>query len=177
MLSDIYQVGMLLYELINGPLETQLRHYLTPRVLRDLRMLGQDFDSLFDCDKSQQGDKGISELCARGRLLLHGRPARRYYSNKLRRIVNTAISPDPAQRYSGAEEFIAKLNLVDVPNWREANGGHFLAPNWKGWDWQVPDHGGESVVSKARPGSGKFRKVPGGTCPSLAAAFTFVEQQ
>jgi serine/threonine protein kinase len=175
--SDIYQVGMLLYELINGPLETQLRHYLTPKVLRDLRSLGQDFDGLPDCDQSQQGDKGISELCSKGRLLLHGRPPRRYYSNKLRKIVNAAINPDPAERYSGAETFIAKLNQVDVPNWREMKSCQFLAPNWRGWDWEITSFGEGATVSKARPDSGKFRRVPGGTLPSLTAAFAFVEQQ
>ena len=76
MASDIYQVGMLFYELINGSLESQLRHYLTPAVLRGLRVVGRDCESFDDCDKSQQGDKGISELClkegswpARSRLL------------------------------------------------------------------------------------------------------------
>ncbi len=95
MASDIYQVGMLFYELINGSLESQLRHYLTPAVLRGLRVVGRDYESLDDCDKSQQGDKGISELCLKGRLLVHGRPPRLYYSNKLRRVVNVATNPNP----------------------------------------------------------------------------------
>ncbi len=175
--SDIYQVGMLLYELINGPLESQLRHYLTPAVLRGLRVVGQDFDSLDDCDKSRQGDKGISELCSKGRLLVHGRPARPYYSTKLRRIVNVATNPNPNDRYAGAQEFIARLNQIEVPNWREITSCEFLATNWKGWDWMVALHSNEAIVSKARLGSGKFRRVSNGVMPSLAASCSDVEQQ
>jgi serine/threonine protein kinase len=177
MASDIYQVGMLLYELINGPLESQLRHYLTPAVLRGLRVVGRNFDTLDDCDKSQQGDRGISELCSKGRLLMHGRPARPYYSTKLRRIVNVATNPNPNERYAGAQEFIAKLNQIEIPNWREITSCEFLATNWRGWDWMVAMRTNEAIVSKARPGSSKFRRVPNGVMPSLAASFSYIELQ
>jgi serine/threonine protein kinase len=153
MASDIYQVGMVLYELVNGPLEYRLPHYVTPEVLRELRRGGRNYESLDDCDKSKQADRGIAKLCSKGRLLAHGRAPRAYFSGKLRRIVNAATSPDPSKRYASAAEFIARLNQVDVPNWREESSG-FLAENWRGWDWTVALNGN-------RPSSGKRDQAPG----------------
>lgn len=175
--ADIYQVGMVLYEMVNGPLQYELRHYLTPKVLRELRVVGRDYDALDDCDKSQLADKGIAQLSSRGGLLLHGCPPRPYYSSKLSRIVNTATKPDPNQRYASAAEFISKLNQVDVPNWRPTSDTDFLADNWRGWDWTVSMNRNNVLVKKAKPGTAKFRRVPNGILPSLALAFSFVEEQ
>ncbi len=175
--SDIYQVGMVLYELVNGPLDYRLRYYLTPKVLRELAAAGKDFESLDNCDQSQQADRSIAELSSKGRLLLHGQPPRPYYSDRLRRIVNRATNPDPRKRFGSAEEFIARLNQVEVPNWRQLCGTEFTAENWRGWDWAVSSIGPRVVVKKAQPGSGKFRRIPNRTFPSLSDAFSHVEDQ
>jgi serine/threonine protein kinase len=175
--SDVYQVGMVLYELVNGPIDSQLRHYLTPKVLRELRGTGRDYNSLDDCDKSQLADRGIAQLSSEGGLLLHGRPPRPYYSSKLRRIVNAATKPDPGQRYASAAEFISKLNQIDIPNWLPTADTEFLADKWKGWDWTVSLEANNIVVRKAQPGTTKFRRIPSRAFPSLVDAFSYVEEQ
>jgi|ERR1700722_4323793 len=175
--SDIYQVGIVLYELVNGPMETELRHYLTPKVLRELRAAGRKYDSLDDCDKSQLADKGIAQLSSEAGLLLHGRVPRPYFSKKLHRIVNAATKRDPRQRYASAAEFISKLNQLDIPNWRPKTEIEFTSDNWRGWDWDVSFEGSDVVVRKGQPGTAKFRKVPNRTFVSLTDAFSFVEEQ
>jgi serine/threonine protein kinase len=175
--SDIYQVGMVLYELVNGPIDSRLRHYLTPKVLRELRAAGRDYNSLDDCDKSQLADKGIAQLSSEGGLLLHGRPQRPYYSSKLRRIVNAATKPNPGQRYASASEFISKLNQIDIPNWLPAGDTEFLADNWRGWDWTVSFEANKVAVRKAQPGTTKFRRIPNTALSSLADAFSYIESQ
>lgn len=175
-LSDIYQVGMVLYELVNGPLDYKLRHYLTPKILRGPRTAGRDFESLDAFDQSQQADKGIAELSSKGRLLLHGRPPRPYYSAKLSRIVSAATKADPSQRFQSAGEFIARLNQINVPNWRQMDNTEFVAENWKDWDWRVVVGATGTTLSKSRCGRCKFRKVAADSC-STAQAFSYVEQQ
>lgn len=176
MASDIYQVGMVLYELVNGPLDYQLRHYLTPKVLRDLRSAGRDFESLDGCDQSQQADKGIAELSSKGQLLMHGRPPRLYYSGRISRVVNKATHADPSQRFASASEFIAKLNQIDVPNWRQADSSEFLAENWRGWDWSITVSTAGGLLRKAKAGTNKFRRVSA-DISSPAEAFFYVERQ
>jgi len=158
--SDIYQVGIVLYELINGPLDYKLRHYLTPKILRDLRSTGRDFESLDTCDQSLHADKGIAELSARERLLMHGRPPRPYYSGRISRVVSTATKADPAQRFQSAGEFIAKLNRLSVPNWRQVDDSEFYAENWKSWDWNVSIGATGTTLKKSKAGQKKFRRVP-----------------
>lgn len=175
--SDIYQAGMLLYELVNGPFEYKLRHYLTPKVLRELKREGLDYDSLDDCGRSQLADKGIAQLSTEGRLLLHGRVPRPYFSGKLQRIVNAATRPEPNKRYESAAEFLAKLNQVDLPNWRPLGDAEFLAENWRGWDWIVSRDASSCLVRKAKPGTGKFRRIPNRAFASLADGFSHVEDQ
>lgn len=177
MASDIYQVGMVLYEMVNGPLEYELRHYLTPKVLRELRSANGDYEALNDCDKSQLADKGIAQLSSGGDLLLHGRPPRPYYSSKLRRLVNTAIKPNPDQRFASAAEFISKLNQLDIPNWRPSTEANFIAENWRGWDWSVSLEKDGVNVRKARCATTKFRRISNGVFPSLADAFSCIEDQ
>ena len=176
MASDLYQVGMVLYELVNGPLEYSMRHYLTPKVLRELRASGRDYELLDGCDQSQQVDMGIAELASRGRLLLHGRPPRIYFSEKLRRVVNLAIRAETSQRFSSADAFIAKLNQINVPNWRQLSDSDFMAENWREWDWQISVTVTGTILRKARPTKGQFRKIPNLQFSSLAEIFAYVEQ-
>ncbi len=175
MASDIYQVGMVLYELVNGPLEYRMRHYLTPKVLRELRTSGRDYALLDGCDQSQQADKGIAELASRGRLLMHGRPPRVYFSDRLRRMVTVATKTQPNERFSSAAEFVARLNKIDVPNWRPLSESDFLAEKWRGWDWKLSTVG-TVVLRKARPASHTFRRVPTLVFSSPADALAYVEQ-
>jgi serine/threonine protein kinase len=175
--SDIYQAGMLLYELVNGPFEYQLRHYLTPKVLRELRTDRLDYDSLDDCERSQLVDKGIAQLSSEGRLLLHGRAPRPYFSGKLRRITNAATKPEPSKRYRSTAEFLAKLNQVDLPNWRPMGDSGFLAESWRGWDWIVSTNAANVLVRKAKPGTNNFRRIPNRAFASFADGFSYVEEQ
>jgi serine/threonine protein kinase len=176
MASDIYQVGMVLYELVNGPLEYGMRHYLTPKVLRELRASGRNYDLLDGCDQSQQVDRGIAELASRGRLLVHGRPPRICFSDKLRRMLGVATRTEPNERFPSADAFIARLNQVDVPNWRQPSDSNFLAENWRGWDWRISVSAGGTVLQKARPSTDRFRKVSNREFSTPAEAFAYVEQ-
>jgi serine/threonine protein kinase len=173
--SDVYQVGMVLYELVNGAFQYELRHYLTPKVLKDLHSSGRDFQSLDACDQSQQADRGIAELSAKGRLLMQGRPPRLYYSGRISRVVNKATNADPTRRFQSATEFLAKLNRIDIPNWRQVDGNNFLAENWKGWDWSVALSASGTLLRKAKPGTNKFRRV-NALVASPVEAFSYVEQ-
>jgi serine/threonine protein kinase len=175
--SDIYQVGMVLYELINGPFEYELRHYLTPKILRQLRDAGRNYEALDDYDKSKHADRGIAELCSRDQLLVHGRPPRPYYSKKLRRVVNGATKAKPNERFSTAAEFISKLNKLDVPNWQPVDGSEFLAENWKDWDWMVSSTASTCLVRKAKVGTNRFRKIPNRVFARLTDAFSYVDEQ
>lgn len=175
--SDIYQVGMILYEIVNGPLEYSLRHYLTPRVLRELQAQGCDQNSLDDYETSCAANRGIAQLCGSGNLLMHGRPPRPYYSPKLRRVIAEATNPTPERRFENTADFIAKLNQLDIPNWKVISETELVASNWRGWDWKVHLNGHGVSISRARRGTEGYRRIRGVVVSSLREAISYVENR
>ncbi len=172
--SDLYQVGMVLYELVNGPLQYDLQHYLSPKCLNQLRRSGQVFNLDDECDRSLAADAVIRYLAERQRLLEHGRRAQPYFSAQLRKIVTKACKPEPADRFCSAQEFCTRLMQANVPNWKAIGEHIFRASEWRGWDWEVANVG-RAVVRKSRPNRNAYRRVPNQQFAQLRDAFEFVE--
>ena len=128
--SDVYQAGMVLYELVNGLLATDEEHYAFDSVFIGRRPTG--YEHLAD-----PVSRGIAVLSSRARLLAHGRRERPYYSRALRRIVAAATHPLLENRLQTAAEVAQRLSGTSVPNWRQVSEDEFRADNWKGRSWIV----------------------------------------
>ena len=176
--SDVYQAGMVLYELVNGPLEYTLEHYVTKSVRRELIKSGTRFEGLDDFERSRAADRGLRELSSKHALLEYGRAPQPYLSKELRRLIRKATAADPEKRFASAEEFLAKLNVTCVPNWFPLTEGHF-APRWQGWDWRVEERkkrsGSVILLTRSRPGSGAFRRPQNQQFSTLEECFDWVE--
>jgi len=118
--SDLYQVGIILYELVNGPLRYDLQHYLSPKWLERLRRSGIEFDLNYECDRSQAADAVIKCLAESQMLLEYGRPPQPYFSPQVRKIITKACKPKLSDRFGTAQEFCTRLTQASVPNdtWR-----------------------------------------------------------
>lgn len=172
--SDLYQVGMILYELVNGPLQYDLRHYLSPKWLEKLRRNGTEFDLNDECGRSQAADAVIRCLAESQKLLEYGRPPQPYFSTQVRKIVTKACKPKLTDRFSTAQEFCTRLMQASVPNWK-THGEHTVrASEWKGWDWEVANTN-HVVVKKSRPNRNAYRRIPNQQFAQPRDAFSFVE--
>jgi len=174
--SDLYQVGMVLYELVNGPLQYDLQHYLSPKWLNQLKRKGSVFNLNDDCDRSQAADAVIRLLAERQRLLEYGRPPQLFFSPQLRKIVKKACKPKPADRFSSAQQFCTRLMQANVPNWKTVDEHTVRATEWNGWDWEVANRG-DLVVKKSRPNRNAYRCIPNQQFAQPRDAFEFVESQ
>lgn len=176
--SDVYQAGMVLYELVNGPLEYRLEHYITKSVRRNLAKSGLELEAMDDLQRSRAADQGLRELGSKQMLLQYGRQPQPYLSKSLNKIINKATAPNPSKRFSSAEEFLAKLNVTSVPDWYPLTAGYF-APRWRGWDWRVKVHCGKGKeiisVTRSRSGVGIFRKLPKIEFGTLEECFHWIE--
>jgi serine/threonine protein kinase len=172
--SDLYQVGMVLYELVNGPLEYDLKHYLAAKWLAQMKLSGKEFDLNDDCGRSQAADAVITYLSERQKLLQYGRPVQPYFSSQLRKIVTKACKPKPEDRFHSAQEFCTRLMHAEVPNWKRIDAHTFRASKWKGWDWEIADVIG-LALRKSRPDQNAFRRIPKQQFLRLEDAFRFVE--
>jgi serine/threonine protein kinase len=174
--SDIYQVGVILYELANGPLCYSPEHYLTKAIIRSLRADGKTFEELTDCDKSLACDKGIAELATCGKLLQHGRAAQPFLSRKLEKVVRRATNADLDRRYECGQDFLSDVNRLSLPDWIPTGDGEFVAKAWREWDWRVRICStGKPIVRKSRLTANNFRRVAGSEFQDASAAFAFVE--
>jgi serine/threonine protein kinase len=177
--SDIYQAGMVLYELINGPLNYEERHWISPYRARELKRIGVDLDSMDPFDRSCEIERGINWFASRAKLLAHGRQARPYFSSSLKRIVSRATKPAASGRFSSAAEFIRYLSQVCVPDWIAKDDGTYECQGFKGWNWRVAEVSLGTrqyiEVSKARPGGQGWRRHAAMRSETLQDAFGMVE--
>jgi serine/threonine protein kinase len=102
--SDVYAMGLTLYEMLNGPL--QLDDIDDAAVVRRLNAQRRPFPE--------------------SRLVWQP-----HVPDKLRRAVNKAIRVDPSSRYRTAVEFLAALHDVNCIDWRKVSDGPDGA-TWEG---------------------------------------------
>lgn len=160
--SDLYQVGMVLHELVNGPLPyNDCSAYLDRQAKREIRGLGAtQIGDLHAADACAVVDRAIARRASSGRLLELS-PELPYVSPRLRRVIAKATSPDLSRRYQTATQFIGDLERLALPNWLPSDqDGVYLAADWRGWDWRIepgtPPN--ETMARKARSGSTNYRK-------------------
>jgi serine/threonine protein kinase len=176
--SDVYQVGMILYELVNGCLIYDPTHYITPTLQRHLNNTNTIYEQLDDVDKTSWTNRGIAELSRKGRLFGYGCPPRIHYSSKIRRIVNCATHPVLDKRCLNVNQFLARLMQINVPDWKPVDG-HYEAESWQGFDWRVLNVQTRKRnmirVEKARIGTRRYRTLTTPSFETEREAFDFVE--
>ena len=176
--SDIYQVGMILYELVNGCLVYEQSHYVTRILKQELDRQNMDYERLDDVDKCMWANRGISELAKRGQLLEYGHSPRPYYSSKIRRLIRLSTHPELNRRCPNVDQFLNRLLQIDVPDWKPVDD-HYEAESWQGFDWRVltvqTRRRNTIRVEKARIGTCRYRTLATPSFESEREAFDFVE--
>jgi serine/threonine protein kinase len=172
--SDLYQVGMILHEMVNGPLPYEWPPYLDTLGKSCLASKGCSTISELD---TFEGTILVNECIARRsgmRKLLSLRESAPYESKSLKRIIKKATSPSISDRYDSAIEFISALQGLSIPNWKP-EGEDFVALNWKNWDWKVvTESSGSACILRRRAGASNFRAWR--ASPTEADAFRLVEE-
>jgi serine/threonine protein kinase len=175
--SDIYQVALVFYQLINGAFPTNGQHYLTRRVLKKLQKLGTPYEGLHPFDASKAEKESIAELTAKEKLIHHALSARPYFTGSIDRIIRKALRANLDGRFMSAEECLDKLSKISVPNWKPIEH-YFEALKWKQKDWRICEikkkKAIQVVVSKCNCGADKHRVCS--TADTLEKAFRFVEE-
>lgn len=135
--SDLYQVGLVLHEMVHGPFQTDDLSFLDREARRQVTELG--FDVFEDCDaftKCRVLEAAMARAAKR-RTLLTKSEARPYVSSRLTRVIRRATDPDHTRRYPHSTDFIAALQALSIPNWRPVDSEGFEAMDWRGWDWKI----------------------------------------
>ena len=172
--SDLYQVGLVFYQLVNGPLPLKGEKYLTRNVLNELRKKALEYSNLDDYEKTCAERQSFAELTGKEKLVDHVSKMRPYVSPVIRRILKRSLRADHTKRYETGEDFLNALSKVSTPDWLPVQET-FEAYDWRNANWRVyistRKQLSEAVVEKAR--ANKYRRVHNAN--RLEEAFTYVE--
>jgi serine/threonine protein kinase len=174
--SDLYQVGLVLFEMVHGPLPYDGESYLDRGAKREIRSLGaQTLQGLNAFDRCQVVEHALARA-SEGKGVTSFRPLQPFVSASLARVINKAVAANPASRYQTPSEMIGDLEALMLPKWKASPcGGQFHAQAWSGWNWCVekdPRQPEQWVVLRSRQQASSFRRWA--TAPSPRAACRLV---
>lgn len=161
--SDIYQVGIVLAELLCGGLPTGEIPYLDREARREIRALGaKTLDDLDSFDRSQLVDLAIARKVQRDKLidLLNWDV---HIPRNVKSIVRKAMSSDLEIRYSRSADMLTDLNEISCPDWFKCQAEEcFQALGWQGFDWKVvPRRKGGFEIKRSRAQNNSWRRWSG----------------
>lgn len=140
--SDIYQVGMVFYQLLGGSLSYKPKDLLSKRKLKQYKKLEDDFE------KSKFVDSYIADRADKAKLLdLDTLPL--YCSDKVKRIIRKATRPNIEKRFKSTYEFLHKLHkLGSVPDWIINKEGTYVLNDWNEKDYRIVKRNSNYVCEK-----------------------------
>ena len=169
--SDLYQAGLVLFEMVHGALPCNGDAYLDQKAKRELQKLATSANGISSFDRSKIVDRALARA-ASGKGVTAIRKKQPYVLRNLARIINKAVASDPAARYQTPSDMIGRLEALRLPDWQPSPCGRgYVAHGWFGCDWSVapdPKKPEQWIVSRRRQTTAKFRRWA--TDQSAAAA-------
>lgn len=115
--GDIYQVGVLLYQLLGGSLPYEESSWLSAKQLKE-------YHGIYDpIDRQIFADNIIKHLIAQGNIVnINSLPP--WVCLQLRRTISKACNSNPENRYKTCAEFLARIASIrpNIQDWRIENG-------------------------------------------------------
>ena len=159
--SDLYQVGLVLFEMVHGPLPYDDDTYLDRAAKRELRELVASGGGIGPFDRNQIVNRAL-ERAASGKGVTAFGKLQPYVPKSLVRIINKAVARDPVARYQKPSDMLGHLEALRLPGWQSSPCGRgYVAHGWYGCDWSVepdPKKPGQWVVFRRRQAATNFRR-------------------
>jgi eukaryotic-like serine/threonine-protein kinase len=115
--GDVYQVGIILYQLLGGYLPYEDTAWLSKHELSHFAQL------VSHPDRSIYVDQCVNAKIARGKIIdIDHLPP--WVCDQLKRVIRKACNNDPEKRFETAAHFLAQLNKIqsEVLDWKIADG-------------------------------------------------------
>jgi serine/threonine protein kinase len=172
--SDIYQVGVVLFEMAHGPLPYDDTAYLDRQARKKMREKGaRSLEQLDSFERCQLVDRSLARISSTKRVTSLGK-MQPYVPPSLARVINKATAPNPIHRYQTASEMLGILEALHLPDWHcHSENEEYTAHAWRGWDWCVKSDAKEPekwlvrIFSLARGGGSAAMSTRGLHCRSV----------
>lgn len=148
--SDIYQVGLVLYEMINGPICESANNYILAKfVKKEEKRLGKKYVDMLPYEQSDILDMSIKHLGETAKLQEKGVCPKKFYNKELKNIVTRLTYPDYQSRIQSCANARIILSSYCGINWCDLKDGSVSIKNYKGRDYNAREY-------KDRRGNVKF---------------------
>lgn len=159
--SDLYQAGLVLFEMVHGPLPSGHETYLDREAKRELQTLGAASNGIDHFERSRVVDRALARAASGHGVIQFGK-VQPYATQNLKKIINKATAPDPEARYQKPSDMIGELEALRLPDWRPSPcGQQYAAQRWVGWEWSVErdtKQPGQWVIRRRRQAAATFRR-------------------
>jgi len=136
--SDLYQVGLVLFEMANGALPYIGEAYFDRQSRHELREFAAASNGIFSSvDRQRIANRAIARAADGNGVVEFGKK-QHHALKSLMRIIKRTTAPDPSQGYGAISEMIGELEALRIPDWTPSGcGDKFVPSQWNEWDWRV----------------------------------------
>ncbi len=176
--SDIYQIGVVLHEMINGRIFIHEKNY-PKRILREYeKKCGKKY-SVFDNWEISEFEKLVIEyLSNKNQLLIKCAPTKKWVPKKLTKLIKAITNSDYNKRPKSSVLLRNQLSNLVVPDWKQISENELIVTNWKGKDYKIyvnPKKNTEWILESSKHLSLNYRKSSKIKC--LDSAIKYINEQ
>lgn len=134
--SDIYQIGTVLHEMVNGKFNLPLSFHKS--VIKKYESLfKKKYEEFDDFEKTQLENENVKYFASRNLLIEKLKPFKEYIPTPLRRIIRKATTYNHKDRYESCLELRSELSKLTVPNWLQVDSNNWVVTNWNDKDFRI----------------------------------------
>lgn len=176
--SDIYQIGVVLHEMINGRIFINHDNY-PKKILRDYeKKCGKKYKDFGNWEISEFEKLVIETLTSKNQLLVKCAPIKSWIPKSLTRLIKTVTNSDFTKRPKSSVLLRNLLSNLVVPNWKQIAENELIVTNWKGKDYKIyinPKKDEEWVLESSKHLTMNYRK--NSKIKSLDYAIKYINEQ
>lgn len=172
--SDIYQAGMIGFQLFGGSLSNNLEEQLKQAEIKKLRDLER---TAHRCDVSLYIDSCI-EKRAKAEKILNWESLPFFTPPKIKKILKRATAANIEGRYQNTSEFLLDLANAkkQLPDWMDTPEGYQLE-NWNKNDYLLTVDKKKIILKKRKHGTENFRIDNSIKCDDYISAYQLLKNQ
>ena len=176
--SDIYQIGVVLHEMINGRLFIHKKDY-SKKILREYeKKCGKKYKEFDNWEIYEFERLVIEYLSNKNQLLIKCAPVKKWIPKKLTRLIKTITNSDYNKRPKSSVLLRNQLSNLVIPDWKQISENELIVTNWKGKDYKIyvnPKKNTEWILESSKHLLSKYRKNSKIKC--LDSAIKYINEQ
>lgn len=175
--SDIYQIGVVLHEMLNSRIVIDYSKLPKGFLSKYEKKSGKKLKDFSSFEKSDLDNFIIETFSKKNQFLSLFSQPKPYFTKKLSNTIKQITNSDYTKRPATCFELRNILSKLTFPNWLEINENSYLVSNWKGKDYKLYRSSKKDswTIESSTHGTQNYRKKS--TAFSLQDGITFINNQ